>query len=147
MNKQEIKQQLIELQKSVIGSYEKLLQEYGSQADLDEEDTIDPEDFSHQDEATEMGQIIEMQINKAKADLYSLESLPAGHQKRVSLGAYIETNKGYYMIMLSPKSFTYKGKSIKGVSIKSPFFKAMVGKKQGEQFEFQDETNTILLVE
>ena len=54
MNKNEIIKSIINEQNVVISTIENSISRYKNASDIDENDSIDPEDFSHQYEAKEM---------------------------------------------------------------------------------------------
>ena len=68
MNKTELKNKLIELQKASVANLEEKINTTHSMVDVDESDTIDPEDLSHQSESAESEHIFKQQLSKAKID-------------------------------------------------------------------------------
>jgi hypothetical protein len=74
MNKNEIIKSIINEQKVVISTIENSVSRYKNASDIDENDSIDPEDFSHQDEAKEMQLRYEQILVQAKNNLDFLET-------------------------------------------------------------------------
>lgn len=133
--KEEIKNKLIELQKKMIAEFEEKVQDVHSMVDIDEEDTHDPEDFSHQYEAGEMEQLVKSQLFRAKEKLSDLQNMSVEASSVVESGALVETDKRNFVIGFSSTPFEIDGKEFVGISQGAPIYAAMDGKKVGESFE------------
>ena len=72
MNKSTLKDRLIEIQKSVIYEINEKIITTHSMVDVDESDTIDPEDLSHQTESMFIEQLFNVKLKKAENDLQLL---------------------------------------------------------------------------
>ena len=132
MVKTTIVNKLIEEQKGIIKSLEKMIQLYKTTSDIDEDDTIDPEDFSHQAEAQEMQLHHEQRLIGEKNKLRFLESslqLDADYAKS---GALLETETYYIFIGLAMHPIKMPNKEILCISEKAPLAKELLGKRTGE---------------
>lgn len=107
-----------------------------SMVDLDENDTIDPEDFSHQTEAGEMEQHMRVKYTEAKRLLEQLEQIDFSPKDAANQGAYVETDQFNCLIGISTAPFEHDGKSIVGMSTESPIYSSMKGKQVNESFHF-----------
>ncbi len=133
MNKKKIRENAIRIQESVISHLEELITDYLSTSDIDENETKDPEDFSHQNEATEMILNLKTQLQKAKMDLNVLESLSENRKNEIGVGSLVETDKGYFYVSI-PTVVDCDGEDVVGVSMEAPLYKKMRGKKKDEMF-------------
>lgn len=136
MNKTAIKEELIRMQNKIIHELEEKVRTTHSMVDIDETNTLDPEDFSHQYESAEMEQLMKVQLNRAKRNLDILNSLDFSEKNAIEPGAYVETNKFNFLIGFTTVPFDVNGKHIVGISIDSPIYSIMLGRKSGETFEF-----------
>lgn len=136
MDKNLLKDHLLQMQKNVILELEEVISSKHSMVDLDEGDTMDPEDYSHQYESGEMEQLISTQLNKAKRNFDLLNSIDFGPKKTIQPGALVETSKFNFIIGQATVPFDIDGKHIVGVSVDSPIYPIMVNKKEGDQFSY-----------
>jgi hypothetical protein len=136
MNKENLRSALIEKQKSLITQLERKIEFSHDIVDLDELDIIDPEDYSHQSEALEMEELIQVQLQKAKIDLEYLKSIDFSPKTTIESGAFVQTEKFNFIIGFPTVPFDYEGLHIVGVSKASPIFPSMAGKSKGQSFEF-----------
>lgn len=141
--KEEIKNKLIELQKKMIAEFEEKVQDVHSMVDIDEEDTHDPEDFSHQYEAGEMEQLVKSQLYRAKEKLNDLKNMSIEPSSIVESGAIVETDKRNFVIGFSSTPFEIDEKEFVGISKGAPVYAAMDGKKVGDSFEVGGTNYTI----
>ena len=104
--------------------------------DIDESDTIDPEDRSHQYESGEMEALVRTQLQKARIDFETLKSLDFGNKAIVEPGALVRTEKFNFIVGFPAIPFEYEDLNIVGISEASPIYQFMNGKKVNESFEF-----------
>lgn len=87
------------------------------------------------------------QLSFAKEELKILEDmLPGCNEKHdaVGLGSAVVTDNGIFYVSVSIERFDAEGMPIFGVSLKSPLYKAMSGKRKGESFAFGPQTYWIM---
>lgn len=144
MNKQIIKNYLLEQQSNLIAELKERTQTLHTMVDLDEGDTLDPEDFSHQYESQELEQMIKVQQNRASRGLEVLASLDISPKSCVETGAIIETDSLHFFIGYPTIPFEMDEKRFVGVSTGSPIYAIMNGKRKGEQFAYAGKTYNII---
>ena len=93
MNKETIKAKLFEVQNSIVKELEEKIATSHSMVDVDEDDTLDPEDFSHQYESGELESLMKVQLLNAKMDLSRLNKMDFSSKDSVTDGALVQTNK------------------------------------------------------
>lgn len=65
---------------------------------------------------------------------------------QVNPGALVEVNNNLFLIGISIPDFKIDEKEARGLSIDSPFYKAMEGKKEGESFVFENKKFKIITI-
>jgi hypothetical protein len=116
-----------------------------SLADIDENEAKDVEDFSHQDESTEMVMNLREQLNRAVQEFELLESLTNTQTESISLGAIAQTDMGIFYVSI-PGKMLFQEKEIYCISTAAPFYTSIDGKKVGEEFIFNNETHKIVAI-
>lgn len=136
MNKEHMKEVLFAMQENIIRELQEKVEMTHSIVDIDEDDTHDPEDYSHQYESGEMEQLMRVQLNKAKRNLDLLKSIDFSEKTFIEPGAYVETNKFNFLVGFTTVPFDVEGKHIVGISTESPIYPIMLGKKVGDTFSY-----------
>lgn len=136
MEKQSIKNFLLEKQSRLVTELKEQTQTIHTMVDIDESDTIDPEDYSHQYESQEMEQMLKVQLNRAERGLEVLASLDITPKTKVETGAIIQTDSLNFFIGYPTIPFDMEGKRYVGISAGSPIYTLMNGKLKGESFQY-----------
>lgn len=135
MNKQALKEALISFQQKSIANLTEKISTTHSMVDVDESDTIDPEDLSHQSESLQSEQLFKQQLSKARQDLKLIESIDFSLKRFVEPGAFIQTEKFNFLVACATTPFDFDGFHITGISVDSPIYKEMKGLTKGAQFD------------
>ena len=143
MDKPKQMQFLIDQQLIAIEELKRSMQDFKADADMDEDDTKDPEDFSHQTVAKEAEMRLKQQILRAEKDMTLLEQYAMEKFDRVQAGTLIETDSYWFLAGISLGGYESKKTDIHCVSIGSPAFETMLGKKAGDSFTLGNQTYTI----
>ncbi|PWL28160.1 MAG: hypothetical protein DCO96_09285 [Fluviicola sp. XM-24bin1] len=143
MDKQSIKNYLLEKQSTLVAELKEQTQTIHTMVDIDESDTIDPEDFSHQYESQEMEQMLKVQLNRAERGLEVLASLDITPKDKVETGAIIETDSLNFFIGYPTIPFDMENKRYVGISAGSPIYTLMNGKRSGDSFQYSGTTYNI----
>ena len=146
MNKNEIIKSIINEQNVVISTIENSISRYKNASDIDENDSIDPEDFSHQDEAKEMQLHYEQILVQAKNNLDFLETYKNKETTKIELGSLIETEDLYIFIGISLQQFKLNGKNVIAISEEAPIYNSIKEKTIGEKITIGTIENTIISI-
>lgn len=146
MNKNEIIKNIINEQNVVISTIENSVSRYKNASDIDENDSIDPEDFSHQDEAKEMQLRYEQILVQAKNNLDFLETYKNKETTKIELGSLIETEDLYIFIGISLQQFMLNGKNVIAISEEAPIYNSIKEKTIGEKITIGTIENTIISI-
>ena len=146
MNKNEIIKSIINEQNAVISTIENTVSRYKNASDIDENDNVDPEDFSHQDEAKEMQLRYEQILVQAKNNLDFLETYKDKETTKIELGSLIETEDLYIFIGISLQQFMFNGKNVIAISEDAPIYNSIKEKTIGEKIAIGTIENTIISI-
>lgn len=144
MTKQQIIQTVEDNLDNAIKSFKSSIQELDGTADVDENETLSLDDFSQQDESTEMKHHLQAQLEKAITEKNNLERIKDIKCSEVTNGAMVETAKHYFLIGISSHGQNLKGKEVVGISLDAPVYPEWKGKKTGDQVKLGSEEITIL---
>ncbi|MFN8325111.1 hypothetical protein [Flavobacterium sp.] len=148
MKKSEILDLILVKQKQIISNLEQTIAHYHLDSNLDEDDTLDPEDYSHQDEASEMKFRLKEILNKAKTDYNFIQNnLNSVHQS-IENGALIKIEEnGYIFIGVSIPPFVADNNKIITISEKAPIFSNIKDLLVGDKITIGNKTYTIITIE
>ena len=135
MDKVKIISEIIEEQQKVINSLKSSAERYKSEADLDEDQTQDPEDYSRQNEAKDMQLRYEKLLLTAQKNWNILEKAKSENYTEIEIGTLIETDKNYIFVGISLPVFKYEGKDVISVSEEAPVFQTLKSKTLGDTLE------------
>ena len=144
MNKIALQKVLLLQQESLIRDFQERIECSNTMSDLDETDTLDPEDFSHQTEAGELKTVFEQKLSKAQADLEVLRKIDFSKKNIAESGALITTEKFHFFLGVATIPFDFENKKIVGISIDSPIYSFMKGKAKGDRFSYSSNNYQIL---
>jgi hypothetical protein len=144
MNKVTLKDRLIEIQKTIINEINEKIVTTHSMVDVDESDTIDSEDLSHQTESMLTEQLFKVKLQKAENDLQLLHKINFDVKTKVEPGALVKTEMFHFIVAMATVPFDLDGIHIIGISSESPIYSEMKGLEKGESFNFTDKSYTIL---
>lgn len=141
--KQLLIQELISIQNDLIHNLSTILENYKAGADIDEEDTRDPEDFSHQGEWTKASQELTTRIEHAKEDLNLIKNISLHTIETIAPNAVVKTNDLNFIVGVAVPPFTFSNEKYVGISTLAPIYQIMKGKKKGDSFAFGNHSYTI----
>ena len=136
MDKAKILSAIIDEQEKVINNLKASIERYKQESNMDEDNTLDPEDYSRQNEAKDMQLRYEKLLLTAQKNWNILEKAKSENYTEIEIGTLIETDKNYIFVGISLPVFKYEGKDVISVSEEAPIFKTLKSKKIGENLEF-----------
>lgn len=147
MNKKHIRkdviQHLIQLKQNEIDALKESERIYAEGADLDEESSLELDDFAQQSQSTDAARSLRVRINQATEDLENFKALKPELIDEITEGNVVFTDKVNFVIGLSFKDFEWENKKFVGISTQAPIFDALVGKRAGDKLEFNGINYTI----
>jgi len=143
MDKKLIKQEIEKIQLSVVEDLEASRERLETSADIDENETVDPEDFSRQNELGNMATRLKFKVQNSRNELEYLKSLDLDTGDVIQEGSLVVTDSYVFYVSIPVRPFDMEGKHIVSVSSKAPVYHAMRGKKAGDTFEVAGKTYKI----
>ncbi|MFM2229138.1 MAG: hypothetical protein RL607_396 [Bacteroidota bacterium] len=119
---------------------------YKLASDIDDDDTMDPEDLSRQAEASDMQLRFEQLLCQAKEQEFFLMDHDDVLHEIVIPGALVETDSHYIYMGISIPAFTLEKKTVLTISEKAPAYSGMRGKKAGDTIEIGEKLYKILSI-
>jgi len=144
--KEEIRNRIIEIEKTDLSGLREMYNTHVNAADLDEESTLDPEDFSQQDQSRESAKSLELRINRAKMALDNFLNLDSGLKSKVEPGALVLTDSLNFFIGITANMFEHEGKKYIGLNTDAPIYTALQGARAGDSVVFNGQEYKILEV-
>ena len=146
MDKAKILSAIIDEQEKVINNLKASIERYKQESNMDEDNTLDPEDYSRQNEAKDMQLRYEKLLLTAQKNWNILEKAKSENYTEIEIGTLIETDKNYIFVGISVPIFKYAEKDVISVSEDAPIFKTLKAKKIGENLEFGKNSFKILKI-
>ena len=115
-------------------------------ADLDEDETIDLDEFSQQNESNEMNELLLIQLEKAEKDKLRLNSINFREKSEIELGAVVKTDQFSFVVGIATFPFNIEGNQFVGISLEAPIYSMMKGKVTGETFSFANNLYKIVSI-
>lgn len=143
MKRKEILNLVIEEQQKIIDKLKDTVDRFKTASDIDEDDTIDPEDFSQQTQAKDMQLRFEKTLREAKQSLKFVQDELEEQHEKIEIGSLIETDKKWLFVGISVPLFIFEGKNVLSFSNKAPVFAAIRGKKKGDLVQIGDTEHLI----
>ena len=135
MDKVKIISAIIEEQQKVINSLKSSAERYKSEADLDEDQTQDPEDYSRQSEAKDMQLRYAKLLLTAQKNWNILENAKSENHTEIEVGTLIVTDKNYIFVGISLPVLKYEEQDVISVSEEAPVFQTLKSKTLGDTLE------------
>lgn len=136
MEKLAIVNKLKEIHNQVVDELKKRIEESNESVDIDEEDVLDKEDYSHQDESSEMRELLQQQLIKAVADHNRLEQIDFSQKDSIVDGSFVETNNLTFILSIATTPFVINEKQFIGISNEAPILTSMKDKNIGDEFSY-----------
>lgn len=144
--KTEIFEKLIRKQEKIIEDLKKSISSKRDAADLDENETQDMEDYSHQDEFNSLVIALQEQLVAAQVELDDLKEYKNYKVDSFTKGALIETEDAIFIVGPSVRRIEYNDKNVICVSDASPVYAQNEGRSLKDGMLLNDKTNKILQI-
>ena len=147
MEKKKLLDKIIEEQQKIIENLEINVERFRKASDLDEDSTLDSQDFSNQAQAKEMQLRFEQFLRSSKQDLHFLQNLPEEITDKIERGSVIETDKFYFFVGVSTANFKFNSKEVICFTEQAPIFKKIQQKIAGDTFKMGEKELKILYIQ
>lgn len=133
MDKKEIISQIIEEHQKTIENLDNSINKYKQASDIDEDNTLDPEDYSHQNEAEDIKQSFEQMLIQEKKNMEILSSFTNKSCQFIEPGAFVDLGKVYLFIGVSIHPFKINEIDVYAISVDAPIYSLIKGKTIGDE--------------
>jgi hypothetical protein len=132
-----------QLQKAMLSMYETIIHDLKAElnlkeslANIDEDNTLDPEDYSNQTVSKEMKMLLQKQLDKALYDFEKVKKMDFSEKSEAVVGALVTTDMFNFILGVATTPFLFGNMQIVGVSTEAPIFSSLLGRKVGDSFQF-----------
>lgn len=146
MDKATILSKIIDEHQKVIDNLKSSVERYKHESDMDEDNTLDPDDYARQNEAKDMQLRFEKMLNEAKQNLKFLEDSKTEIKDKIEAGTLVETDKNYLFVGVSVPVFKFENKDVISFSEDAPIYKNVKNRKIGDIFEIGKNSFEILKI-
>ena len=146
MDKALILSKIIDEHQKVIDSLKASVERYKTASDMDEDNTLDPDDYARQTEAKDMQLRFEQMLKTAKQNLKFLEDAKKENKEEIEAGTLVETDKNYLFVGVSVPAFKFDNKDVISFSEDAPIYKNVKNRKIGDIFEIGKNSFEILKI-
>ncbi|WP_103070207.1 hypothetical protein [Aquimarina sediminis] len=143
MDKNKLKQALIELEKHHITEAEVKYEEFLTGNLLQKNDVVDDDDQSHHRQSIEISDQLEEQAHVHAEHLETINKISFESTDVVKPGAVVNVNGRCMIVAVSKSHFNIDGRDFIGISVQAPIYQSLKGKKAGDTFTFNGNTFTI----
>ena len=133
----------LQLQKTMLNMYETIINDLKDElkvketlANIDEDNTLDPEDYSNQTVSKEMKMLLQKQLDKAQFDFEKVKNMDFSEKSVAVVGALVTTDMFNFILGVATTPFLFGNMQIVGVSTEAPIFSSLLGRKEGDSFQF-----------
>jgi hypothetical protein len=136
VDKTQLQKEMLTMYETIIHDLRAELKTKESLVNLDEDNTLDPEDYSNQTESREMKMLIQKQLDKALFDYEKVKKIDFSEKTVAVVGALVTTDMFNFILGVATTPFLFGNKQIVGVSTEAPIFSSLLGRKVGDSFQF-----------
>jgi hypothetical protein len=146
LDKNAIRLGLVEELKSALSDLRLEIGAVHESVDIDEEDTKDPEDFSHQSESSSLEQNLAQRVGILEHQLVIAESLSTASMSSIGPGALVITTNHYLYVSVAAHPFTIEEHVIVPISMDSPIYPKLKSSALGEAVVMGDSQEKIIAI-
>ena len=143
MDKNKLKQKLIELEKHHIDETEMKYEEFLTGNLLKQNEVVDDDDQSHHRQSLEISDQLDKQAHVHQDHLEAINKISFEPTDTVGPGAVVSVNGRCMIVAVSKPQFNIDGRDFIGISIQAPIYASLKGKKAGDEFTFNNMNFTI----
>lgn len=143
MDKNKIKQALIELEKHHINEAEMKYSDFLTGNLIDNTEVVDDDDQSHHRQSIEISDQLDKQAHVHQDHLEAINKISFAETDTVGPGAIVSVNGRCIIVAVSKPPFKVGDRDFMGISVQAPIYKELKGKKAGDSFEFNNRKFTI----
>lgn len=146
MDKQRVKQTMLDLEQRHFDASREAYLRYVSSARLDRSEPIENDEQAQAEFARDLSEAFDQPVHAHADKLARLRQIDFGPKDTVEEGAIVMILGRYFVIAVATDRFACDGEELMGVSAQAPLFEAVAGKAAGETFPFNGRDIAVDLV-
>lgn len=136
MDKQRVKQTMLDLEQQHFNASREAYLRYVSSARLDRSEPIENDELAQAEFARDLSEAFDQPIHAHADKIAKLQRIDFGPKDKVEEGAIVKMMDRYFVIAVATDRFVCDGNDLMGVSAQAPLFQAIEGKSAGEACTF-----------
>ena len=136
MDKQRVKQTMLDLEQKHFDASREAYLQYVSSARLDRSEPIENDEQAQAEFARDLSEAFDQPIHAHADKLAKLQRIDFGPRRKVEEGAIVKIMDRYFVIAVATDRFVCDGNDLMGVSAQAPLFQAIHGRTAGEACTF-----------
>ncbi len=146
MDKQRVKQTMLELEQRQFNASREEYLDFVSSARLDGTEPIDAGEQAQAEFASDLSEAFDQPVHAHADKIARLREIEFGPKQRVEEGAIVKVMGRWFVVAVATDRFACDGTELMGVSLKAPLFQAIGGKAAGEACTFNGRNIVVDLV-
>jgi len=143
IDKKALRAELLAIESMSISEAQSLYESFLKGARLDRSGSFDDGDRSQTAQNGNSAMQFEEQVHLHESHRKTIEAIDFSAKQEIELGAVVKVNGRYFAIALPTQVMHLSGVEILGISTDAPLFKAMIGLRAGDAFEFNGKEVTV----
>lgn len=136
INKEKLRETMLALTEAELAQAHEDYEEFLRSAQLDRTESIDIDEHAQAKAAAELAAAFDDREQIAEEKLRTIQAIDFGPKDTVEPGAVVRFGKRFLVVAVSTAEFDCEGHRCIGISTGAPIFKALEGREQGEDAEF-----------
>lgn len=147
MDKQRVKQTMLDLEQQHFDASREAYLEYVSSARLDRTEPIENDEQAQAEFARDLSEAFDQPVHAHADKIARLRQIDFGPKHKVEEGAIVKIMDRYFVIAVATDRFVCDGTELMGISVQAPLFQAIEGKSAGDACTFNGRHVVVDLVE
>ncbi|MGV2495339.1 hypothetical protein [Pelagerythrobacter aerophilus] len=140
MEKQRVKQTMLDLEQQQFNASREAYLAYVSSARLDRSEPIENDEQAQAEFASDLSEAFDQPVHAHADKIAKLQLIDFGPKTKVEEGAIVKIGNRYFVIAVATDRFVCDREEFMGVSVQAPLFQAIEGKSAGDACTFNGRT-------
>ena len=136
MDKERVKQTMLDLELRQYGASREEYLEFVSSARLDRSEPIEADEQSQAEFASDLSEAFDQPVHAHADKIAKLQQMDFGPKEKVEEGAIVKIMDRYFVVAVSTDRFVCDGIEMMGISAQAPIFEVLEGKSSGDTATF-----------
>jgi hypothetical protein len=146
MDKQRVKQTMLDLEQRHFEASREAYLGYVSSARLDRSEPIENDEQAQAEFARDLSEAFDQPVHAHADKIAKLQQIDFDPKDKVVEGAIIRLMERFFVVAVATDRFVCDGNDLIGVSMQAPLFQAIAGKSAGEASSFKGREIVVGLV-